>query len=104
MIEYLGVHTFRNSMFMIFEYAEKGDLKRLLDQCRKNVKREINVNSFLKIKMAFEIASGMDYISSLDVVHKDLAARNILLDKEFSCKISDFGCCNSEFLLKRPIR
>lgn len=103
-IEYLGVHNFNNTMYMIFEYAEKGDLKRLLDQCRKNVKREVNVNSLYKLKVAYEIACGMEYISSLDIVHKDLAARNILLDKDFNCKISDFGCCKSEFLTKRPIR
>ena len=89
---------------MIFEYAEKGDLKRLLDQCRKNIKREINVNTLYKIKMSYEIATGMEYISSLEIVHKDLAARNILLDKDYVCKISDFGCCKCEFLVKRPIR
>ena len=44
----------------------------------------------------------MEYISSLDIVHKDLAARNILLDKDFSCKISDFGI-NQPFR-KVPIR
>jgi hypothetical protein len=103
-IEYLGVNTFNNSMYMIFEFAEKGDLKRLLDSCRKNSKKDINITNLYKLKIGYEVASGMDYISSLDIVHKDLAARNILLDKDYNCKISDFGCCKSEFLNKRPIR
>ena len=104
-IEYLGVNTFNNSMYMIFEFAEKGDLKRLLDTCRKNPsKRDISITNLYKLKIGYEVASGMDYISSLDIVHKDLAARNILLDKDYNCKISDFGCCKSEFLNKRPIR
>lgn len=101
-IDYLGVFNFNNTMYLVFEYAEKGDLKRLLDLCRKNGKREIHVNGLYKLRIAYEIASGMEYISSLDIVHKDLAARNILLDNNFSCKIADFGCCKAEFLSKRP--
>ena len=31
------------------------------------------------------------YISSLNIVHRDLACRNILVGKEMSLKISDFG-------------
>ena len=103
-IEYLGVHKWESTMYIIFEYAEKGDLKHLLDQCRKNMKRELHLSGLFKLKMAYEIASGMEYIHSLDIVHKDLAARNILLDKDFSCKVADFGCCKNEFLKKRPIR
>jgi hypothetical protein len=103
-IEYLGVHRMKDSIYMVFEFADKSDLKRLLDGFRKNFRRDINLNNSFKLKMAFEIASGMEYISSLDIVHKDLAARNILLDKNYTCKIADFGCCKADFLNKRPIR
>ena len=101
-IEYLGVHTLNNAMYIVFEFAERGDLKRLLDHCRKSPKKEINLTALYKLKIGYEIASGMEYISSLDIVHKDLAARNILLDKDYACKISDFGCCQPT--KKVPIR
>lgn len=101
-VEYLGVNNYNNVTYMIFEYAENGDLKRLLDQCRKNSRKEAILSNLYKLKLGYEIASGMEYISSLDIVHKDLAARNILLDKNYSCKISDFGCCKSDFLNRRP--
>jgi hypothetical protein len=103
-IEYLGVHVYSETMYMIFEYAEKGDLKRLLDTCRKNTRSEITINLLWKMKFAYEISSGMEYIASLGIVHKDIAARNILLQKDYTCKIADFGCCKTDFMVKRPIR
>ena len=54
---------------MIFEFAEKGDLKKQLELARKNLRAE---NNFLnKLRIACEIANGMEYISSLDIVRKN---------------------------------
>uniref|UniRef100_A0A914YWR5 receptor protein-tyrosine kinase n=1 Tax=Panagrolaimus superbus TaxID=310955 RepID=A0A914YWR5_9BILA len=42
-------------------------------------------------QILWQITDGMEYISSLGIIHKDLAARNILMTKNFEVKISDFG-------------
>ena len=104
-IEFLGVYSLNNTMYIIFEFAEQGDLKRLLDQFRKcNRNQDIAVDTSFQMKASIDIANGMDYISSLELVHKDLAARNILIDANFNFKVSDFGSCNSISMTKRPIR
>ena len=92
-------------MYIIFEFAEHGDLKKLLDKFRKNnLNEDISVDKSFQLKASLDIATGMEYISSLQIVHKDLATRNILVDANFNCKISDFGSCKSDYSTKRPIR
>ncbi|KAL5497189.1 hypothetical protein EMCRGX_G013614 [Ephydatia muelleri] len=43
------------------------------------------------ISFAYQIASGMEYLSSLGIVHRDLACRNVLVGEYKNLKINDFG-------------
>ncbi|ESO82686.1 hypothetical protein LOTGIDRAFT_109067, partial [Lottia gigantea] len=38
-----------------------------------------------------QIAKGLNHIASLKIVHRDVAARNVLVGENNICKISDFG-------------
>jgi len=43
------------------------------------------------LKWTKDIANGLEYVHSKQVIHGDLAVRNILLSSDLSAKISDFG-------------
>jgi proto-oncogene tyrosine-protein kinase Ret len=50
-----------------------------------------NIISTDLISFAYQIASGMEYLSSLGIVHRDVACRNILVGEDKVLKITDLG-------------
>ncbi|CAD6193085.1 unnamed protein product [Caenorhabditis auriculariae] len=48
------------------------------------------------IAFSYQIASGMEYLSSIPCLHRDLAARNVLLTSTRICRIADFGMARKQ--------
>jgi len=54
----------------------------------------LKLNWQTRRKICLEIARGLAYLheeSRIKIVHRDIKATNILLDKDLNAKISDFG-------------
>jgi serine/threonine protein kinase len=43
------------------------------------------------LKWAFEIANGLEHISLRKVIHADVACRNVLISRDGTAKLTDFG-------------
>ncbi|CAG7838415.1 unnamed protein product [Allacma fusca] len=79
------------------EFCELGDLLHYLQKYRESFLRGSSEDSLDDFsantlhRWAIEISSGMAYLTEKKVIHGDLAARNILLNRNRTAKITDFG-------------
>ena len=72
-------------VYIVIEFCELGDLRNFL------LKKSENINVGLKLGWSLQLASALAYLEDLNYVHRDVAARNILLLNECTIKLSDFG-------------
>lgn len=100
LVSLLGLVTKEQPMSMIFTFSSLGDLHEYLvmrspnsdvgsSDDDKTVKSTLEQADFLYV--ITQIAAGMEYLSGHQVVHKDLAARNILVFDKLTVKILDLG-------------
>ncbi|KAJ6486722.1 kinase-like domain-containing protein, partial [Mycena sanguinolenta] len=77
--------TFAPSFCMVSPWMKHGTvLKYLRDHGRGDV-----------IRLLLEIAQGLDYLHSMNVVHGDLRGNNILISDDGNACLSDFGLATS---------
>ncbi len=71
---------------IVMEHMELGSLYELL---HNEIMPMIPLK--LKVLLAFHTASGMNFLHQSGMEHRDLKSLNILLNKKFEAKVSDFG-------------
>lgn len=103
-VKLLGVCALGRPMCLLFEYMAKGDLNEFLRACspfntqNKFEVAHIELTHFDLLNIAFQISSGMVYLSERKFVHRDLATRNCLIDDNMTVKIADFGLSHKIYL------
>ncbi|KAI8513937.1 hypothetical protein Bbelb_082610 [Branchiostoma belcheri] len=79
---------------LVLEYAEHGSLLHLLWTLRAESKlnRTVLVNKrHIFETMMVEVCCGLEHLATMRLVHRDIAARNILICGKGTAKIADFG-------------
>ncbi|KAK0409591.1 hypothetical protein QR680_004642 [Steinernema hermaphroditum] len=90
----IGCVTNLYNPLLVVEHCSKGDLLKLLRRQRNGVEEEADVLRLKDlISFGWQISDGMSYLSSRNFIHRDVAARNVLISCNNTAKISDFGLC-----------
>eukprot|EP00051_Salpingoeca_urceolata_P025605 m.462593 g.462593 ORF g.462593 m.462593 type:complete len:1011 (+) comp20351_c1_seq3:866-3898(+) len=91
-VQLLGVVTQSEPLQLVIEYCALGDAKELLRKYRPSRPTDPSRLSLaLRMSLCAEIADGMQFLSSQGCVHRDLSARNILVNAKLIAKVADFG-------------
>ncbi|KAG4123038.1 hypothetical protein ERO13_D11G304100v2 [Gossypium hirsutum] len=83
-----------NQLMLIYEYLENNSLARALFGPQESQESQLTLDWPTRMKICIGIARGLAYLheeSRLKIVHRDIKATNVLLDKNLNPKISDFG-------------
>jgi len=71
---------------LLLAFCPESSLKELVNSASPE---SISVSE--RLTYCAQVIQGLQYISTRRIIHRDVAARNVLLDSTMTCKISDFG-------------
>ncbi|ETV90944.1 TKL protein kinase [Aphanomyces invadans] len=86
-VQFIGVSWLRpREIELVVEYMDFGDLRQHLETT--------TIESFDwndKLQIATDVVDGLLYLHSMGIIHRDLKARNVLLNHKLRAKLTDFG-------------
>ncbi|RHY04905.1 hypothetical protein DYB36_008321 [Aphanomyces astaci] len=89
-VDFLGACDDASELSIVMEYVANGSLQSLLYDSAKPQPRYY-YSTYMKTLFARDAAHGILNIHQGHFVHRDIAARNCLVDDTFHVKVCDFG-------------
>ncbi|GLI63196.1 hypothetical protein VaNZ11_006095 [Volvox africanus] len=83
-VQFIGACTRKPNLCIVFEYMSGGSVYDY-------IRREGPLKLSAILKLAADVARGMDYLHQRKIIHRDLKAANLLMDENAIVKIADFG-------------
>ncbi|CDP14018.1 unnamed protein product [Coffea canephora] len=95
LVRLVGFCEERDERLLVYEYMKNGALYDHLHD-RDNVEKSSSVvNSWkMRIKISLDAARGIEYLHNYAVppiIHRDIKSSNILIDANWTARVSDFG-------------
>ncbi|KGN50657.1 putative serine/threonine-protein kinase-like protein CCR3 [Cucumis sativus] len=95
LVRLVGYCEEKDERLLVYEYMKNGALYNHLHDKNNFEKASSVVNSWkMRIKIALDAARGIEYLHNYAVppiIHRDIKSSNILLDANWTARVSDFG-------------
>lgn len=79
-IRFIGIGEKDSLLFLVTELINGGDLGNIL------LDHKFHIPWSLRVKIAKDIAEGMEYLHSKQIMHRDLKSNNLLLGRNWTIK------------------
>uniref|UniRef100_A0A6N2LRP3 Protein kinase domain-containing protein n=1 Tax=Salix viminalis TaxID=40686 RepID=A0A6N2LRP3_SALVM len=89
-VKLYGFCSHAKHSFLVYEFVEKGSLRKVLNDEEQAVKMDWHKRLNL-IKGVANALSYMHHDCSPPIIHRDISSNNVLLDSEYEAHVSDFG-------------
>ncbi|XP_015592495.1 testis-specific serine/threonine-protein kinase 4-like [Cephus cinctus] len=96
LIRFLQAIETTHRVYIVMEYAQNGSL---LDVIR----RDMFIDETRSRRWFRQLLEAVDYCHERGVVHRDIKCENLLMDKDFNIKLSDFGFARGHMKPKNGI-
>ncbi|UZO15572.1 uncharacterized protein OCT59_006990 [Rhizophagus irregularis] len=88
-IKFYGLTNYENKWYLVTEWAEHGNLREFYTN---------NKNSFdtkLKLRVSLDIARGLNFLRTVEILHRDIRAENVLITNNNTAKLTNFKLSRS---------
>ncbi|RIA92145.1 kinase-like domain-containing protein [Glomus cerebriforme] len=83
-IRFYGITSDGNQYYLITEWAENKNLREYINLRGQNIEMK------LRIRFAYDIAKGLNFLNAAMIVHRDISAENIVITEHDIAKITNF--------------
>eukprot|EP00049_Salpingoeca_infusionum_P011674 m.203906 g.203906 ORF g.203906 m.203906 type:complete len:1224 (+) comp14998_c0_seq9:193-3864(+) len=93
LVSIVGYITNSQPYLIVMELLENGDLREYLLKCRPGQEHpKESITPYTVAHVGVQLVSALEYLSERNIVHRDVACRNILVGTNLSnIKLSDYG-------------
>ncbi|XP_078665856.1 uncharacterized protein LOC144908190 [Branchiostoma floridae x Branchiostoma belcheri] len=97
-VKLYGVLTKSEPQYILVEYASNEELRRYLWTLREQCKITGDRKLLERLGFACDVACGLSELARLKIVHRDIAARNVVISDRKVAKIADFGLARDVYV------